>query len=126
MLGVMIQSSLAAEVGRLAEVEQAGLRCALIAQEADGALNLSGEIAARSAHSGDYVFTVRKLSQSGSANVRQGGTFSTAAGATVAAGAFATNRQPDTTYRLDLVVTIGGEERCRVSYDGPVSTGRED
>ena len=75
---------------------------------------------------GAYRFTVHKTSQSGASNVRQSGEFSAGAGEAVSVGMFGTNDQPDSSYALALVVTVDGQEKCRVTYDGPVSAGRED
>ena len=126
MLGVMVQSSQAAEARHLAEVEQADMRCALSGARVGDALRLSGEVSARAASTGEYSFTVRKSSASGTANVRQGGAFSSAAGKVVPAGSFGTSPEPDARYALDLVVTVSGEEKCRVSFEGPVIGGGKD
>ncbi len=127
MLGAMANGSSADGAHRiLAEVHEADLRCALVQSGSGGALRLSGEISARPALTGAYQFTVHKTSQSGTSNVHQGGEFSAGAGEAVSVGLFGTNDQAGSTYALGLVVTVDGKEKCRVTYDGPVTAGRED
>lgn len=126
MLGAMANGSSADGAHRiLAEVHKADLRCALVQSSSGGTLRLSGEVYGHPPLAGNYEFIVRKTSQGGTSNVRQGGEFSAGAGEAASVGQFGTNDQPGSTYALSLVVTIAGERHCRVTYDGPVTAGRE-
>lgn len=84
--------------------------CAIERKTVDHGLLFQGVLTANSAVEGSYRLTVIKTSASGSANLKQQGTFSASPGQIVALGHVGFNHENGVSFEIRLTLDIAGQE----------------
>ncbi|GGH19307.1 hypothetical protein GCM10007036_22110 [Alsobacter metallidurans] len=92
--------------------------CAIERKTVDQGLLFQGVLRAASPVEGSYLLTVIKTSASGSANLKQKGTFSASAGQIVPLGRIGLNQETEVSIDVRLTLDIAGQEIVCSQYTG--------